>query len=121
MLSATPSMSDPNREPAPSSPPFSRQSRLRRPHEDEDESSSSGGGDADGGVVAASAEMLDRSDGASQAGAFTTLVMHSGDEASQSRQCQAETDGSKFTGLEAHTLTDVRVEEAVTYVQILEI
>ena len=69
MLSATPSMSDPNREPAPSSPPFSRQSRLRRPHEDEDESSSSGGGDADGDVVVAvSAEMPDSSDGASQAG-----------------------------------------------------
>ena len=71
MLSATPSMSDSNREPAPSSPPFSRQSRLRRPHEDEDESSRRGGGDVDGDVVVAvSAEMLDSSsDGASQVGA----------------------------------------------------
>ena len=122
MLSATPSMSDPNREPAPSSPPFSRQSRLRRPHEDEDESSSSGGGDADDDVVVAvSVDMLDSSDGASQACVVTTLAMNSGGEASQSRQCEAETDGSKFTGLEAHTLTDVRVEEAVTDVQALDI
>ena len=44
-------------------------------------------------------------DGASQTGVITTLAMNSGGEASQSRQCQAETNGSKFTGLEAHTLT----------------
>jgi hypothetical protein len=43
-------------------------------------------------------------DGASQTGVITTLAMNSGDEASLSRQCQADAYGSEFAGLEAHTL-----------------
>ena len=67
-------MSDPDSEPAPSSPPRPRQSRLRRPREDEDESSSSGVDDDGDVVVADSAAMLDSSDGASQAGVVTATV-----------------------------------------------
>ena len=101
-------MSDSDGEPVPSSPPppstEPSSSSSEDEGEDDESSSSEGDGHDDGAVVADSDAMPDSSDGVLQAGVDTTLAM-SGDEASQSQQCQIETYDSTFVGMAAHTLT----------------